>query len=285
MTGRVAWVTAREARGQDEDEGVALAALARRGADVDVVDWDDPDADWAGYDRVVLRSPWDYPARLEAFLEWLDATAAVTEVVNDPRMVRWSIDKRYLAELRSAGVPITDTVFVAPGEPVAFPDGDFVVKPAVGAGSKDAASYGPDQQDVARDHVARLHDAGQVVLVQPYVASVATEGEWALVYLGGRFSHGASKRVALPRAGLVEELFAAETNAPHEATPDQRAAADAALAHVQERLGTPAYARIDLVRHDDGDYRVLEMELVEPSLFLPYADASAADRLAEVLTA
>ncbi|TCJ00072.1 hypothetical protein [Aeromicrobium sp. IC_218] len=284
MIGRLAWVTAREARGQDEDEAVALAALARTGVDVDVVDWDDPAVDWAGYDRVVLRSPWDYPARLADFLAWLDATAALTEVVNEPRTVRWSIDKRYLAELDEAGVPITDTVFVAPGESVDLPAGDFVVKPAVGAGSKDAASYGPDQHAVAREHVERLHAAGQVVLVQPYVASVATDGEWALVYLGGRYSHAASKRVALPRAGVVETLFAEETNAPHEATAEQRAAADAAMAHVEERLGTPAYARIDLVRHDDGGHRVLEVELVEPSLFLPYADASAADRLAEVLT-
>lgn len=285
MIGRLAWVTAREARGHDEDETRALDALESTGVVVEVVDWDDASVDWAGFDRVVLRSPWDYPARLADFLAWLDATATMTEVVNAPRMVRWSIDKRYLAELEGAGVPITDTVFVAPGESVAFPEGDFVVKPAVGAGSKDAASYGPDQHDVARDHVARLQATGQVVLVQPYVASVATDGEWALVYLGGRFSHAASKRVALPRAGLVEDLFAAETNAPHEATAEQRAVADAAMDHVRARLGTPAYARIDLVRHDDGGHRVLEVELVEPSLFLPYADPSAADRLAEVLTA
>ncbi len=285
MIRRLAWVTAREARGLDEDEDAALAALARAGVVVGVVDWGDAAVDWAAFDRVVLRSPWDYPARLGDFMAWLDATAEVTEVVNDPRTVRWSIDKRYLAELEAAGVPITDTVFVEPGEPAGFPEGDFVVKPAVGAGSKDAASYGPDQHDAAREHVRRLHASGQVVLVQPYVASVATDGEWALVYLGGRFSHAASKRVALPRAGVVEELFAAETNAPHEASPDQRAAADAAMAHVESRLGTPTYARIDLVRHDDGGYRVLEVELVEPSLFLPYADASAADRLTEVLVA
>lgn len=285
MIGRLGWVTAREARGHDEDETLALGALERTGVDVQVVDWDDASVDWAGFDRVVLRSPWDYPARLTEFLAWLDATAAVTEVVNDPRTVRWSIDKRYLAELEDAGVPITDTVFVAPGESVVLPEGDFVVKPAVGAGSKDAASYGPDQHDVARDHVLRLHASGQVVLVQPYVASVATDGEWALVYLAGRFSHAASKRVALPRAGLVEDLFAAETNAPHEATAEQRAVADAAMDHVRARLGTPDYARIDLVRHDDGGHRVLEVALVEPSLFLPYADPAAADRLAEVLTA
>jgi len=276
-------VTAREARGQDEDEDVALAALARRDVAVEVVDWDDPDVDWATYDRVVLRSTWDYPARLDAFLAWLDATAAVTQVLNGPEAVRWSIDKRYLAELEAAGVPVTTTAFVGAGDPVELPAGDFVVKPAVGAGSRDAASYGPDQHDLALAHVDRLRAQGQVVLVQPYVRSVATEGEWPLVFLAGRFSHAASKRVALPRAGVVETLFAAETNAPHEASAEQVAVAEAAVAHVVARLGTPAYARVDLVRDDDGGFRVLEVELVEPSLFLPQADPGAADRLAAAL--
>ena len=282
MIGRLAWVTAREARGHDEDEELALAALARTGTTVDVVDWDDPDVRWDSYDRAVLRSTWDYPARLDEFLAWLDRTAALTDVVNPPAMVRWSIDKRYLAELEAVGVPVTDTVFVAPGEPVRLPDGEIVVKPAVGAGSRDAASYGADQHEEARAHVARLHAADQVVLVQPYVRSVATEGEWPLVFLGGRFSHAASKRVALPRAGVVAELFAAETNAPHTASSEQVTVAQAAVDHVSARFGVPAYARVDLVRGDDGTFRVLEVELIEPSLFLPYADDGAADRLAAV---
>ena len=87
----------------------------------------------------------------------------------------------------------------------------------------------------------------------------------------------------LPQAGAVETLFAAETNTRHVATADQIAAATAAVEAVSRRLGTPTYARVDLVRDDDGRYCVLEVELIEPSLFLPFADAEAADRLAEVL--
>ena len=99
------------------------------------------------------------------------------------------------------------------------------------------------------------------------------------------FSHAASKRVRLPRAGAVETLFAAETNAQHVATADQITVATAAVDAVSRWLGTPTYARVDLVRDDDGRYCVLEVELIEPSLFLPFADAAAADRLAEVLVA
>ena len=284
MIERLAWVTTRAARGRDEDEDVALAALRRAGVEVDVVDWDDAGVDWSAYDRAVLRSTWDYPDRLAEFLPWLDRVAAATDLVNPPATVRWSLDKHYLRELEAAGVAVTPTAFLLPGEAPTWPDGDFVVKPAVGAGSRDTATYGPEDVEVAAAHVARLHAADRAVLVQPFLASVATDGEWPLVYLDGAFSHAASKRVAVPRAGSVEDLFAEETNAPHEATPAQVALGDAAVRVVTDLLGTPAYARVDVVRDDAGEHCVLEVEMVEPSLFLPYAEPAAVDRLVAALT-
>lgn len=283
MIERLAWVTARQARGRDEDEPVALAALQRTGVAVSVTDWDDPDVDWSRFDRVVLRSAWDYPQRLPEFLSWIDTVAAVSELVNSPDTVRWNLDKQYLGQLDAAGVPITPTVFVPVGSVPDFPAGEFVVKPAVGAGSRDAASYGADQEGLAAAHVARLHAAGQTVLVQPLVASVAVDGEWPLVFFDGRFSHAAGKRVALPRAGAVEDLFAAESNTAHVASAAQVEVALAALEVAGRLLGTPSYARVDLVRDDVGDFCVLELELIEPSLFLPQADDGAPDRLAATL--
>ena len=283
MIERLAWVTAREARGRDEDEPLALAALQRTGVSVEVLDWDDPMVNWSRFDRVVLRSAWDYPQRLSEFLSWLEEVDAVSDLVNPLATVRWNLDKQYLAELVEAAVPITPTAFVHPGTAATFPDGDFVVKPAVGAGSRDAASYRADQHDTAVAHVARLHASGQVVLVQPFLKSVATDGEWPLVFFDGRFSHAASKRVALPQAGAVDDLFAAETNASYVATAAQIDVAQAAVDFVSDRLGTPTYARVDLVRDDAGQFCVLEVELVEPSLFLPYTDSAAAERFAAAL--
>jgi glutathione synthase/RimK-type ligase-like ATP-grasp enzyme len=280
---RLAWVTARGARGLDEDEPIAVAALARTGVSVEVVEWNDPDARWSHYERVVLRSTWDYPQHLAEFLAWVATVDGLSELVNPAATVRWNLDKQYLTALAEDGVPITPTVFVRPGEAVEFPDGRFVVKPAVGAGSRGAAWYRPDERDSATEHVARLHAAEQTVLVQPMLASVAQDGEWPMVFFGGTFSHAAVKRVNLPRAGTVETLFAAETNTQHVATADQIAVATAAVDAVSRRLGTPTYARVDLVRDDDGCCCVLEVELIEPSLFLSFADAAAADRLAEVL--
>jgi glutathione synthase/RimK-type ligase-like ATP-grasp enzyme len=279
----LAWVTARGARGLDEDEPVALAVLDRVGVRTEVVDWDDPEVDWARFDRVVLRSAWDYPERLPEFLAWLDRVGAASDLVNPPATVRWSLDKTYLAELAAAGLPVTPTAFVAPGETPAFPSGRFVVKPAVGAGSRDASSYDEWLHDLAAEHVGRLHDADQVVLVQPYLESVAREGEWPMVFVDGRFSHAASKRVSLPQAGSVDVMFAAETNAAHEATHEQVAVAQAVMDHVSARLGTPTSGRVDLVRGDDGRYCVLELELSEPSLFLRYADAAVVERFVAAL--
>jgi glutathione synthase/RimK-type ligase-like ATP-grasp enzyme len=283
MISELAWVTTGPARGRDDDEPLALPALAAAGVRADVVDWDDPEVDWAAYERVVIRSTWDYPERLSEFTAWLDRVAAVTDLRNPPAVVRWSLDKHYLADLGRAGVPIVPTLFLEPGMQPDFPADSFVVKPAVGAGSRDASSYGPDQRDLAAAHVDRLHGRGVTVLVQPLLASVEADGEWPMVFLGGEFSHAAGKRVALPRGGLVEGLFAEETNEPYEPDDEQLSVARAALAVVTARLGETTYARIDLVRDDENRSCVMEVELVEPSLFLAQAPG-AARRFAEVLS-
>ena len=281
---RLAWVTTKGARGRDEDEPVAIDALRRAGVHVDVVDWDDPAVEWSAFDRVALRSAWDYPERLSEFLDWLSAVDAVTELMNPIALVRWNLDKHYLGELAGAGVPITPTVFVEPGETAVFPASDFVVKPAIGAGSRDASAYGPDQHALAIEHLTRLHAQGTSVLVQPFLASVATNGEWPLVFFRGRYSHAASKRVALPWAGTVDDLFAAEVNVPHLASDEQVRVAQSAIDVVAARVGTPAYARVDLVNDDDQHPCVLEVELIEPSLFLPYAESAAVERMVDAFT-
>jgi len=280
---RLAWATTAQARGDDVDEPPALAALAAAGAQVDVLEWDDPDARWGSYDRVALRSVWDYPQRLPEFLAWLDAIEPVTDVVNPAAVVRWNLDKHYLRDLAAAGVACIPTAFAEPGEAAELPDREFVVKPAIGAGSRDVGAYRPGERAEAAAHVARLHERGESVLVQPRIATVAEHGEWGLVFFAGRYSHAANKRVELAPAGALDELYAAETLAAHDADPAQVAAGRAAVDAVAARFGVPAYARVDLVRAEDGGYLVLEVELIEPSLFLPQAGPLAPVRLAEAL--
>jgi glutathione synthase/RimK-type ligase-like ATP-grasp enzyme len=284
MIKRLAWVTAAAARGFDEDEPIALPALRDAGLEVDLVDWHDAGVDWRSYDRAVIRSTWDYQQRPDEFTVWLDVVSLATDLRNSAATVRWSLDKHYLADLDAAGVPVTPTEFVEPGQVPTFPAQPFIVKPAMGAGSRGVASYDADQTERARTHVARLHARGGAVLVQPRLASVADDGEWPLMFFGGRYSHAAAKRVTLPAEGSVDELFAAEATVPHVADAEQVAVAQAAVDLVSARFGTPTYARIDLVRDDDGGFRVLEVELVEPSLFLPDAGPAAVPLLIDALT-
>ena len=284
---RLAWVTARTARGRDRDEPLALAAFAAAGVHVDVVDWDDPEVRWASYDRVALRSTWDYSGRLAEFRHWLGAVGVASELVNPVPLVRWNLDKHYLAELDGAGVPTIPTVFAEPGwlssgGGPALPGTGFVVKPAVGAGSRDVAAYRPDQHAAAREHVDRLHARGATAMLQPMLESVPVHGEWPLVFLGGRYSHAANKRMTLPPVG-GSQSSATQVDSVHTADAEQLTVAGAAIEAVSARVGTPAYARVDLVRDDRGRYLVLELELVEPSLFLSQGGPDAVERLVSAL--
>jgi O-ureido-D-serine cyclo-ligase len=297
---RIALVTAREALALDEDMPPLTEALQSAGADVETPCWDDPALDWARYDAAVLRSTWDYVDRIDEFLAWCDRCSSLTRLVNPPGLIRWNTDKHYLAHLAKAGVPVVPTRFVEPGmdaarELDAFLAGgggactvgapcefeEFVVKPAIGAGSRDASRYAREETGRARQHVDRLLAANRSVMLQPYLARVDEYGETAVLYLGGSFSHAIRKGPLLRSgAGLVEGLFAPEDIRPRAAAPAELAVAAAAYAAIP--FDPPAYARIDLVLDAGGAPVVLELEVTEPSLFLAHA-RGAAGRFAQHL--
>jgi glutathione synthase/RimK-type ligase-like ATP-grasp enzyme len=279
-------VTARGAAALDPDAEPLLSALRSRGIDAQLVIWDDTTAEWGAWDLAVLRSTWDYPRRLNAFLRWAVRTDAVTALRNPPDVVAWNSDKRYLLELADRGVDVVPSQVAAPGEPLDLPaDAPFVVKPTVSAGSQDTARYRPSQHAAARAHVDRLHAAGRAVLVQPYVTAVDDRGETAIVHIGGAHSHAIRKGPIL--AGDVETvggLFAREQIDARRPSERERRAADAALAALPFAAADLLYARVDLVPGGDGTPLVLEVELVEPSLFLRSEDG-AADRFADAIAA
>jgi O-ureido-D-serine cyclo-ligase len=167
---------------------------------------------------LLLRSTWDYMSRLEEFLSWAEQASRATTLVNSLPTVRWNIDKHYLGTLAAAGVPVVPTTFLEPREDVraalerflaADACAEFVIKPAIGAGSRDAQRHGRESRQGAVAHAERLLTAGRSILVQPYLARVDTEGEAALIFFGGDFSHSIRKGALLrPGAGapLLLEL-------------------------------------------------------------------------------
>lgn len=285
---RVAIVSATAALGTDDDEVFLLPALASLGADASVQVWDDPSSDWASFDVVVLRSTWDYTMRRDEFLAWVSATDAVTRLRNRPDVVRWNSDKVYLRDLAGLGLPVVPTSFFGPGDDPVLPDGvPFAVKPTVSAGSRNTARYAVDEQAVALGHARRLLDRGRTIMVQPYVRSVDERGETAMVFLGGRYSHAATKAALLVPGERAndDKLFATEKLHATTASTAEREVAEAVLDAIPFARDELLYARVDLVVGDDGAPAVLELELVEPSLMLPQAPVGAADTLARAIVA
>ena len=204
-------------------------------------------------------------------------------------MIAWNTDKRYLAELAEAGIPVVPTSWLSPNEPGELPSmGRHVLKPSVGAGSVDAAAFSlHDQHErrLAHEHAATLNAAGQTVMVQPYLDSIEQHGETALIFLGTEFSHAIVKGAMLAGAKEMEAggLFLEEDVAAREPTTEQLAVARRALAAVPGGPNRLSYARVDLVPDANGDPILMELELTEPSLYLRHG-RGAADRFAQVLS-
>ncbi len=280
---RVALITAEVARHLDQDLPLLAAALGEIGLDPSIVAWDDPRVDWASFAIAVVRSPWDYCDRRDEFLAFADRVSREVPLANPAPVLRWNTDKHYLRELAAAGVPVTPTRFVEPGEPpdLGF-DGEVVVKPAISAGAKDTQRYAPAAHDAARAHVAALTRAGRTAMVQPYLARVDTQGETALLHFDGAFSHAIRKGPILrPDRVLVEGLYIAEDLEPRTPTAADHAVAERAIACVPADAPL-LYARVDLVPGPDGEPLLLELEIAEPSVFLAYDDG-AAQRMAEAI--
>ncbi len=265
----------------DPDSDLLLSALAEIGVSGELCVWDDSRVDWAGYDLTVVRSTWDYASRRDEFLAW---ARSVPRLANPYRVLEYCSDKRYLFDLEARGYAIVDSRFVPVGEEPVFPAGDFVVKPCVGAGSIDADRYRADEFERAAAHVAFLHARGRDVLIQPYVARVDEVGETALIFIGGEFSHAMNKAAMLNEPAATRDRHYREERMSRALAPAAaRALAEGVLAEVEAELATSAvdalvpaltYGRVDVVETESG-WAVMELELVEPSLFLRYDDAAA----------
>lgn len=256
----------------DEDMPLLVQALRDAGADTDAVLWDDHDVDWTGYDLVVLRSTWDYSLRHHEFFQWVDRCSEVTTLLNPPPVLRWNAYKdSYLAALAANDIPVVSTVVIAPGQPVKIPDlPEFVVKPNVGGGSRGAGRYTGHEMDDAVEYVARIHSGGLSAMIQPYLNVLDDHGERALVFIKGDFVHAIRKNAVLGPTARGHDLREAHPGvqlySPSEAELGLARRA-LAIAPTSDPL---LYARVDLVSVEGNDPMVMELELVEPNLFLRF---------------
>jgi hypothetical protein len=237
----------------DSDEAPLAKALAAGGFDAALVAWDDPHVDWDAPVPTILRSTWNYALQLPAFLAWVDRVANVAPLWNPPEIVRANVYKRYLLELAARGVPVVATTLVQPGETMTVTE-RIVIKPEVGAASLDTRVFEPGEDPSA--HLARIH-ARCAAMVQPYVASVHDYGERSMIWIDGELTHAIRKT---PRFSGDDE----RVDGPFAIANDERAVALAAIDPYADRC---LYGRVDLARDAAGRPMVMELELVEPSLF------------------
>jgi hypothetical protein len=285
----VAFATCAELTDLDEDTRRLIEPLAARGVAATPAIWDDVNVDWTRFNLVVVRSCWDYVPRRSAFLEW---ACRLPHLANPAAVLAWNTDKRYLRDLADCGVPVMPTTWVNPEQAWAAPEsGSWVIKPAVSIASLDAGRYRIDDSDERRlaiDHVRRLQAAGRVVMVQPYFAGVDDEGETALVYVRGMFSHAVRKGPVLtgPDEG-IDRRFQPQGGLNlrvHQPSSAQFAAANQVLGAVPGGCDALLYARVDLVPGADGNPVLMELELTEPQLYFSY-EFGAADRMAAAISA
>jgi hypothetical protein len=271
----VALATCRVLPEPDTDEAPALGALRAAGLHAEALAWDDPGADFSAARVTVLRATWNYPDDPRRFLAWVERTAAVTELWNPLTTVRWNLHKGYLLELERAGVPVVPTELIRRGEATALAEilaergwSDAVIKPAVSNASRLTVRSGPETIGAGEAHLRGLA-AQEDVLVQPYVASVEGYGERSLVWIDGEITHAVRKS---PR--LVSQHEAVTGPLPVSAAEAEVAGAALAVALAAGRGDELLYARIDLAPGPDGTPQVMELELIEPSLFFPFSPAA-----------
>ena len=262
--------------GEDEDD-VLARALRGYGHTVKAPVWTDAAVDWPAYDAVVLKSPWDYFDRIADFYAWLDRLQLLgVKLLNPLEIVRWNADKRYLRDIEAAGFRIVPTHWLGQGcafEPAAlfekFQSEKLVVKPAVSGGAKNTFALTLPEAQAQAAAIEKLV-AEEDFLVQPFLPEIQARGEWSFLYFGGQFSHSVLKT---PKSGdfRVQQYFGADTvavaaPAPLHATADQLVARFAPSC---------LYTRVDGVEVN-GELLLMELELIEPLLFLPYEKAAAA---------
>lgn len=273
---RCAFLTMDRTEGWSIDADLGIAPLEVRGWTVDQVPWRSPNVDWNVFDAVYIGTPWDYPQDVNRFidvLERIDRSRAV--LVNDLALVHWGLPKTYLRDLERRGADIVPShwqTHLEKGDLAEFFDRivaeTLIIKPVVSTNATD--TFLLYRETVSRHETELLQTFhSRAFVVQPFIANIKTDGEYSLFYFNNRFSH-AIRKVPKARDFRVQEEHGAAITAisPEPALIET---ADRVLARVTPM---PVYARCDLVRGPDGRFLLMELELIEPSLYLRmHADA------------
>lgn len=272
-----AFLTVANQQGWFIDDQLVYAPLQQLGWDAADVAWD-ANVDWNKFDAVVIRSPWDYQHHLHQFLKVLERVDQSSALLfNSLDTIRWNIDKTYLFDLQKLNIDIIPTLLLENSVDCDiahffdhFNSDCLVIKPSIGAGAEKTYRIA---RDTPKYRVADIFTAlvGKNCLVQPFVESIAAEGEFSLMYFDGVFSHCILKTPA-PGDFRVQEEHGGGVLAVH---GPEAALMDAGHKVMSALSEPPLYARVDLVRTRSNTFALMELELIEPSLYFRFAETAS----------
>lgn len=261
----IALLTCNQFPNLQKDYQPLLARLKEFGLTAEAMVWNDDRINWQNVKNILFCSVWDYHQNYQNFFQWLKTVSECSNLINSAEIIHWNIDKTYLKHFDSHGIPTIPTIWIEKENELEqitnFQSTEIIVKPSIAAGSTGMKKFNANtDMDAIMVHCKSLLNKSRV-MVQPYLPSADQEGETALIYFGGDFCH-AIKR---PLAG-------------HHAIPDEevRAASYIEPTRVQSEIGTrilnclpfkPDYLRVDLLKNPGKEDLVLEVEMIEPSLF------------------
>lgn len=240
-------------------------ALAQVGRDIQIVQWDGDGIDWSRYEAAITAVTWDYAARPEQFLARLAEVAEQTRLINSLDVIRWNLNKTYLKDLAERGAQMVPTRWVDKATPeaaeaafAAFGTDRIVIKPVVGAGAWRQVLFAKGE---AWPSEADLPPGA--AMIQPFLSTIQSEGEYSFLFFNGQFSHAVVKR---PKKGdyRIQTSFGGSAE-PYMPSADDLLDARDVLESVPEEL---FHARVDMVRAEDGSLLLMELELIEPYLFV-----------------
>lgn len=268
---KIAFLSIDDLSGYVSDDNLAFEPLQNLGYQVDIVSWRQTVVEWKDYPAVIIRTTWDYQNHLEAFLQVLKQIESQTLLANPFEIVQWNADKIYLNDLQEKGAKIVPTIWVNGG----FDSNQFqqwfnqlesdeiVIKPRVSATAQDTFWLKRGQK--AQEDIESLNKIfeNRPFMVQPFMKAIVDEGEYSLFYFNGEYSHAILKtpktadfRVQEEHGGIIQAI---------NPSSDMLKAGKEILKYISRTL---LYARVDFVRTKSNEFALMELELIEPSLYL-----------------
>jgi len=251
-------------------------ALEKKGLRVTRTYWDNPDFDWSETKYAIFRSTWDYFDRIDEFLPWIEKTSQLTSFINPISLIKWNLDKHYLADLKEYGIDIPDTIFIKKGDKRTLSEiltdtnwAEFILKPAISGAARHTYRF-YRAEIINYEEIFSELIANESMLLQEFQKNILSQGELAFMLFGGRFSHSVLK---IAKAGdfRVQDDFGGTVH-DYNPTENEIAFAEKAIAALST---LPAYARVDVFWNNEGKPVVSELEMIEPELWFRKSEKAA----------